>query len=437
MILFNIYTNLSKNSFKDNIKKVGYRWMIIVILLYPFSLIIQKNGGKNISMNPSKKKIAFYISSLDSGGAQRAVSNLSLSLDQSRYDIFIIINENKIKYAYRGQIISLDMPPTRTKSLKGIRFFQKILKLRKLKKTKKFDVVASFLPSQNIINILTKQSENNIISVRNHMTERFKINKSSIIKFLIKIYYRKAEKIVSVSQGIKEDLVENFSIQENNVTVINNIINNDITFSPIEINIKNLLDELSRKKILVNIGSLGNQKGQWHLLRVFKKLSFRYDNIHLIIIGDGALKSQYENYIFDNKLDQKVSIIEYTHNPYYVLSKAYLYIHTSIYEGFPNAIIEAANQGLPIITSYFISGIEDLVNSEDPFSSEEILLSKKLNKTFSLTDEPLSQSETKIYENIEMLIDNEKLRNEFSMKSLNIAKRFDYEKILPLWEKLF
>lgn len=46
MILFNIYTNLSKNSFKDNIKKVGYRWMIIVILLYPFSLIIQKKWGK-------------------------------------------------------------------------------------------------------------------------------------------------------------------------------------------------------------------------------------------------------------------------------------------------------------------------------------------------------------------------------------------------------
>lgn len=389
-------------------------------------------------MIDKRRKIAFYISSLDSGGAQRAVSNLSLSLNLDYYQIYLILNENKIKYNFHGQIISLNVPPKNKNNLYKIYYFsKKILKIRKIKKKYKFDVVVSFLPSQNIINILTKSNEFNVISVRNHMTERLKINNSRLMNLLMKFLYKNADKVVAVSHGTKEDLANNYKISHEKIKVINNLLKETIHSRPIERSNEEILFKLKDKKILVNVGSLGNQKGQWHLLRIFKELALKINDIHLIIIGDGPLKNLYHEYIIENHLQKNVTIIEYTQNPFYVLSKSYAYVHTSIYEGFPNAIIEAASQGLPIVTSYFLSGIEDLLDNPISDYSNEILITHKLSNKINLNNQPLDISESEMYSKLTKLLKDEKLRREYSLKALKIADKFRYNKILPLWDEIF
>lgn len=389
-------------------------------------------------MIDEKRKIAIYISSLDSGGAQRAVSNLSLSLNLDYYQIYIILNENKIKYNFHGEIICLNVPQKSKNSLfKIYHFTKKILKIRKIKKRYQFDVVVSFLPSQNIINILTKFNEFNVISVRNHMTERLKINNSRLMNLLMKFLYKSADRVVAVSQGIKEDLVNNYKISHEKIKVINNLLKESIQSRPIESSNEKILLKLRDKKILVNVGSLGNQKGQWHLLRIFKELTLKMNNIHLIIIGDGPLKNLYIDFIEKNQLRKCVTIIEYTRNPFYVLSKSYAYIHTSIYEGFPNAIIEAASQGLPIVTSYFLSGIEDLLDNANSDHSNEILLTHKLSKKIDLSNQPLDISESEMFTKLTILLKDEKLKEEYSLKALKIADKFHHDKILPLWDEIF
>ena len=64
-------------------------------------------------METERKKIAMLINTLSIGGAERAVSNLSL-LFSERFDVDIIANDSEhVDFPYKGRLISLEMPADR------------------------------------------------------------------------------------------------------------------------------------------------------------------------------------------------------------------------------------------------------------------------------------------------------------------------------------
>ena len=85
------------------------------------------------------------------------------------------------------------------------------------------------------------------------------------------------------------------------------------------------------------------------------------NNINLILIGDGSKKKGLEHYIQKHKLNKNVQIISGITNALPYLKKANLYICTSHYEGFSNVLVEAITVNLPIISTYFKSGLSELL----------------------------------------------------------------------------
>ncbi|MDA7565810.1 glycosyltransferase, partial [Candidatus Pelagibacter sp.] len=66
-------------------------------------------------------------------------------------------------------------------------------------------------------------------------------------------------------------------------------------------------------------------------------------------------------YIKNNNLENFTQVIEGVKNalPYY--KKSELYVSTSLYEGFPNVIIESIAMGIPVISTNYKSGIKELL----------------------------------------------------------------------------
>lgn len=232
------------------------------------------------------KKIAFVVSSLDLGGAQRAVSNITLSLPKE-YDIDIILNnDSNIVYPYRGNIHSLNIqnPKDRTKLLFQAKvFWKRIRYLKRIKKNNKYDAVISFLDSANVANILSGNAfGKTIISVRTNISRQKSWKYKYIVGILVRLFYNRADQVVALSDGVRHDLVGNYKIKSNLVKTIYN----GFDVANIRKRSKERIDFCVDKRYtnFVSMGRLSQPKGQWHLIRAFAELNKSNSNTRLYIM---------------------------------------------------------------------------------------------------------------------------------------------------------
>ena len=93
------------------------------------------------------------------------------------------------------------------------------------------------------------------------------------------------------------------------------------------------------------------QKNHILLLKAFKKVIKKYSNIHLVIIGEGHLKKNLMDVSVKYGIDKKISILPNTNNVLKFINKCRLFIQTSLWEGQPNVVIEAALLNKQIIVT--------------------------------------------------------------------------------------
>ncbi|TLE16378.1 glycosyltransferase [Helicobacter apodemus] len=119
------------------------------------------------------------------------------------------------------------------------------------------------------------------------------------------------------------------------------------------------------------IGRLHTQKNYLTLLQAFKALP---NFIKLYILGEGEQREEIEAYLQTHQM-QNVILLGFKENIYPLLKKADIFIHTSYYEGFPNAVLEAASLGLPLLLSNIPTHkeiFEDKALFFDPYNAEEL-----------------------------------------------------------------
>ena len=169
-----------------------------------------------------------------------------------------------------------------------------------------------------------------------------------------------------------------------------------------ELNAKCILNPLDKKKIIkrsknkckyyfkntkknilkiINIGRLTDQKDQITILKAIKLIK-NIINFELLIIGNGYEKKNLIEFINKNNLNQYVKIISFKNNHYRILKQAELFILSSLFEGLPNALLEASCLKKFIISTRCPSGpTEILKNGQGGFlynTSDYIDLSKKI-----------------------------------------------------------
>src|SRR5699024_3670615 len=119
------------------------------------------------------KEMLFFLGSLSTGGAERAVSNISLNLDSDINKKIILFNE-KLDYPYDGKLIILKKASQRNIFNKFLNFVYRYNQVKKIKIEHNNVPLISFLDYPNLINILTSRYGTTILSVRNHMSSKHK-----------------------------------------------------------------------------------------------------------------------------------------------------------------------------------------------------------------------------------------------------------------------
>ena len=228
-------------------------------------------------------KILFTIGNLKKGGAERVIANLSNFLIKNHEVIIVTTTHDETYYELDNKIKVYHLDEAKElkkgiiiKNIKRIRMLNKIIKLEVP------DLAVSFLPEPSYRLMLIKKNLPSIISVRNDPKIEYKSLKN---KILMKMLYPKADGFVFQTEEARACFSQ--KIQEKSCVIPN----------PISQNFVGDLYSGKRKKTIVNVGRLTEQKNQLIIIDAFYNIQRKYKNYTLKIYGDGNLKPLLTNRI--------------------------------------------------------------------------------------------------------------------------------------------
>lgn len=387
-----------------------------------------------------KKNIIFILPELCGGGAEKTVGNLSKKLIEDYNIDIVLFRDTPIKYAYSGKLVYLPQRKKNNILSKVIFFMKSIVFLKKYKKEHKIDYAISFLTAADIVNVFSKvKNTKNIISIRN--TDSKLNSKNILYKLCTYISTHKCDHIISISNQVKEDLINNFNIKENKITTIYNP-SLAIEFGNMQLKVK---EDFWNNPVVINIGRLTYQKGQWHLIKAFSEVVKQNKNIKLLILGKGELEENLKQLIEILKLENNVFLLGFVDNPYDYLKKSDIFVFPSLYEGLGNSIIESLVCGVPVISTDCIAGPREILSPKSDFRKkvvDEIDYAEYgvLVPSFGSEDCNLSTELTKqekiLAEAILRMINDKEFRDNYVEKAKQRVNDFKIEVIADEWKKI-
>ncbi len=311
----------------------------------------------------SKKDIIIVINSLSQGGAERVTSILlERYYHDSNYEVELVLLEDEIAYPLPEgvKVTILSSLNNSDSSVKKTLFIPLLAyKLQQFVKARNPDLIVSFLYRADFVNILASWMHKKPVIVSERVNASSTYNNSSlnakINKFLIKTLYPQAKMVINVSEGTKEDLVDNFHISKEKQCVIYNPYDSEkiqsLSNAPIDI-------KLEKEKTIVAVSRFRPIKNIEMMLRAFAKVK---EESCLVLVGDGSDEAKLHALAEELEIKDKVIFVGGQDNPYKYLSKASIYLSTSRSEGFPNAMVEAMICGCAIISTDCPSGPREIL----------------------------------------------------------------------------
>ena len=252
-----------------------------------------------------------------------------------------------------------------------------------------------------------------------------------------KIFKFRSKKIILVLRGGKLD-----EFYRNNISVMDKVLKSATIaispslflkryFSRAGYDIKHMpnpidLDKFKKIKIKKNrsmlwVRAFGEIYNPELAIKVLYEVRKLYNDIELTMIGPDLGQLEKCKYLIENlKLNSSVKIIGVVDNDDLprIFNEHLIYINTTEYESFGNAVLESAACGLPVVSTNV---------GEIPImwkNNFDILISSSFNPT-DFADQVLK------------LLNDQKLHSKISKNALSKVKKYSQSKIVDSWEKLF
>ncbi|MBQ6452211.1 MAG: glycosyltransferase [Solobacterium sp.] len=316
--------------------------------------------------------------------------------------------------------------------------------VRMIKQREHIDCALSFLEQGNYLNILSKGKERVLISIRNHMSvkEMYRRNGDMFMNAGHMSYQRKADRIICVSEDVREDQYRNYHMPERKLSVIRNYIDSAEMQKKAQ---ESLNDEAftafreSHGFLYVNSGRLTVQKGQKHILKAFTAVHEKYPDTGLVILGEGELRASLTKAAGLLGIENDVYFAGRQSDPYAYMKQCDVFVLASLYEGFSNVLLEANALSLPVIASD-CTGVRELYDPKRPAGritavrETDYALLVPCMDIFGDTLTGMTEKEEYLYQAMIRMYEDEDLRRKYMKNSRILQEKYRPEVILPLWE---
>ncbi len=335
------------------------------------------------------------------GGIERVLNILSNYFSEElKYDIEILslfTKESNLFFKY-NDLVKITHGNIDVDINNKIKVFEEI---RKILKYINADIVITyhgFISNSVLLNKSILKNKKIVVTEHNDY-----YNDTKKRRILRGILYRNADKVIVLTDKSKQL----YSRYLKNVKTIPNTIS-----------FKSEKESSLKNKRIISVGRLKDVKGFDDLIKIFKNISYKYNDWELYIVGDGSQREYLQSIINENNLEDKVFIKPFTRNIIDEYLKSSIYALTSKLEGFGLVLTEAKECGLPCVSFDIDAAKEIIIENEDG-----ILVKSRDLKEYE--------------EKLSLLIENEELRRLYGENAKKNVKKYQIDNIAQMWNDLF
>lgn len=351
-----------------------------------------------------KKRLLFTIDSLRIGGAEKSLITLLSMLDFAKYDVDLQLfsNNGELMENIPPEVRVLSLPehtgffsqPISKKVLSPAKFLRHLkysfclrkkgisnsrsnlyfwkligpyIKVRK----QQYDIAIAY--SQGVPTYFTIEKVN---AAKKFGWINAEIKCEEVIKSELQKFYVRLDKIVAVSERVRDYLIrEIFSDLNDKITVIKDILNPNTIRELSSFEAPSLKED--GLSVIMTVARLDKDvKGYDIALKTAVELKSRGVKFKWYVIGDGPDRENIQEYIDKNDLKDRFVLLGSVVNPYPFMKQCDIYVQTSRREGFGLTIAEAKILNRPVICTRF-KGSELQITHEkngllSSFAHEEI-----------------------------------------------------------------
>lgn len=306
-------------------------------------------------------RFAVFAPNMAGGGAERAALQLAAGLTDRGFDTDLVLA------AAEGPRMA-DIPDdVEVVDLGARRVLTSVPALIRYLRQTKPKAMASVLDHANIAALWARQlagyPDRLVVIEQNTLSEAATYGKSRRDRMMPRIagrFYRWADAVVGVSDGVIEDLMEQLeNVPRDKFRVIYNPIVTDEMMEKANQPVDHPWFA-NGEPVFVAAGRLRPQKDFPMLIRAFSQLPSTTP-ARLLILGEGPDRPQLLSLIGELGLEDRIELAGHVDNPYSRFARATAFVLSSRWEGLPTVLIEALSCGAPVIATDCPSGPREIL----------------------------------------------------------------------------
>lgn len=358
-------------------------------------------------------KLVLVIPSLARGGAERILAMLAGGWAERGHQVTLVVfcRVEGSEYPLHDdvELVSLNIPNTGTGHVleAAWRNAQRIRRLRRAIRQSNPDLVISFMDVTNILTVLATRGMGVPVIVSERANPDY-VPLGIIWNGLRRLTYPLADALVCQTKAMLQLMQKQVKIQGWAIP------------NPVELpESKATTPDKGPGMVLVGMGRLVPQKGFDLLLEAFSRVAGRHPEWSLSIIGVGPLRKQLEQQAQTLGLRERVRFAGLLLDPFSVLRGAQLFVFSSRFEGFGNALTEAMACGLPAVSFDCPAGPGEIIRN----GVDGILVPPEdVDALAAAMDE---------------LMTDHRRRESLAQRAPEVLIRFSKAGILSQWDELF
>jgi glycosyltransferase involved in cell wall biosynthesis len=289
-------------------------------------------------------RIAFFIRALKGGGAQRDTILLAneIAARGVRVDLLTLVPDGPLRPLVSARVAIVPVG--------GGKLRAAVPGLRRALIARRPDALVSAEAAPNLIALVAVSLVPRNIRPRIVLREvasasvaaRLDPYRQNRIAYrILRFAYRFADVVVTLTEGARRDLAQNFHVPEHKLARMsaNAVIDAAVLAAP---------EGKREPGLIVSVGRLSPEKDHASLIRAFARLD---RTLRLEIAGDGPMRGPLQSLIRELGLTGRVRLSGFVADPFPVFRRAALAVSCSRYEGFGNAIVEALACGTPVVAT--------------------------------------------------------------------------------------
>ena len=303
--------------------------------------------------------LLLIIPHLGGGGSERVIETLARSLNPAKYDIhLVLIAPSQNHHQVSGLTATLHQ-------LQAQRVRHSIIPLLLLIWKIRPHVILSGIAHLNLLVLALKpflpRQTRIMIRQNGALTETLRSHSRHLSRRSYSLGYRRADRVICQTGAMAREI--HHGLQLNTTQLL--VLPNPTDVSRIRTNSPPAQNADPTITTIVAIGRLVSEKGFDLLLDAFAALPSPFHSTELLLVGSGPQQSGLERQARQLGIRSRTHFVGHVADPIPRFAHATLFVLSSRTEGLPNALLEAAAAGLPIVATPACAGLVDLLQNRE------------------------------------------------------------------------